>query len=327
MQASPADRACAMDVYLANPRGFCAGVDRAIAVVEQALVQFGAPVHVRHQIVHNPHVIQRLEARGAVFIDSLDEVPDGAVLIFSAHGVSRAVDEAAQARRLRVFDATCPLVTKVHLEISRHAKLGNSVIYIGHHGHPETLGSMGYYHDGDGVIALVENVDDARKVMVRDPLRVSYATQTTLSVIDAARILAILRERFPALQEPPEADICYATDNRQRAVEELARRCDCILVLGADNSSNSRRLLELAIQCGARAYLLTGVETFDPIWLKGCRQLGITAGASSPETVLRDLLDRLQSEFGPVLVHEIGEPERIVFRLPKELRPERPTTT
>ncbi|WP_225031055.1 4-hydroxy-3-methylbut-2-enyl diphosphate reductase [Paraburkholderia sp. XV] len=317
-----------MDIYLANPRGFCAGVDRAIAVVEQALNQFGAPVHVRHEIVHNPHVLNHLRARGAVFVESLDEVPNGAVLIFSAHGTPADVEKAAQARGLRVFDGTCPLVTKVHLEIARHARQGNSVIYIGHRGHAETLGSMGHFQgDGGsectGKIVLVQNEEDARQVSVPDPERVACATQTTLSVLDTESVLAILRQRFPLLMEPPKAHICYATDNRQRAMTELARRCDTILVLGAQNSSNSLRLVEVALACGARAHLLSGVEAFDGSWLDGCEHLGITAGASSPEDVLQALLAHLQYTFGPLPVREFGEVEHIVFRLPRGLQHER----
>ncbi|MFN2309889.1 MAG: 4-hydroxy-3-methylbut-2-enyl diphosphate reductase [Gammaproteobacteria bacterium] len=310
-----------MQVLLANPRGFCAGVDRAIEIVERALDLFGAPIYVRHEVVHNRYVVDDLRRRGARFIEDLAEVPDGATLIFSAHGVSRAVQAAAAARKLRVFDATCPLVTKVHMEVSRHARAGRECILIGHAGHPEVEGTLGQYDATQGgAIHLVEDVAGVATLSVRDPEQLTYVTQTTLSMDDTARIVAALRARFPAIQGPRKDDICYATQNRQDAVRALAQQCDLILVVGSKNSSNSNRLKELAEQQGVPAYLIDGAEQIRAEWLEGKQTIGVTAGASAPELLVQQVVAALQAR-GARLAEELaGRAETISFALPPGLR-------
>jgi len=303
-----------MQVLLANPRGFCAGVDRAIEIVERALEQGGAPVYVRHEVVHNRVVVERLRKRGAVFVDQLDQIPPHATVIFSAHGVSRAVRGGAAARGLNVLDATCPLVTKVHSEVRQYRKLGLEVILIGHAGHPEVEGTMGQADDG---IHLVENAADAARVEVRDPARLAYVSQTTLSMDDTARIVSELRARFPAITGPKKNDICYATQNRQDAVKQLARECDIVFVVGSPNSSNSNRLREIAEACGAPAYLIDGPDEIRPAWLAGKKRAGVTAGASAPESLVAAVVARL----GANAARELAGPiERVSFSLPASLR-------
>jgi len=311
-----------MDVILANPRGFCAGVDRAIEIVKRALDAFGAPIYVRHEVVHNRYVVEDLRARGAVFVEELDEVPDGATVIFSAHGVSQAVRAEAERRGLKVFDATCPLVTKVHFEVARNCRAGRDVVLIGHSGHPEVEGTMGQWKagEGSGGIYLVESVADAEALEVGQPDNLSYTTQTTLSVDDTLEIIGVLRRRFPAIQGPKNDDICYATQNRQDAVRALAGQCDLVLVVGSVNSSNSNRLRELAEKQGIPAYLVDGAGDIRPEWLEGRRAVGVTAGASAPELLVQGVLDRLRS-LGASDVRELdGLPENMTFALPKELR-------
>lgn len=310
-----------MDVILANPRGFCAGVDRAIEIVERALDIFGPPIYVRHEVVHNRYVVNNLRERGAVFVDELDEVPDDATVIFSAHGVSRAVREEAAQRGLRVFDATCPLVTKVHLEVSRFSQQGRECILIGHEGHPEVEGTMGQYGESNGGhMYLVEDIEDVAQLQVQHPDKLSYVTQTTLSVDDTARVINALRARFPAIEGPRKNDICYATQNRQDAVRELSARTDVVLVVGSPNSSNSNRLRELAEQQGITAHLLDSPEQIQKSWLEGKRRIGVTAGASAPEVLVQQVIDRLK-EWGAAGVQEqAGREETITFVLPKELR-------
>lgn len=310
-----------VQIHLANPRGFCAGVDRAIGIVERALELFGAPIYVRHEVVHNRFVVDDLRGRGAVFVEHLDEVPDGATLIFSAHGVARTVREQAAQRGLKIFDATCPLVTKVHMEVSRHARSGREVILIGHAGHPEVEGTMGQYDDSEGGrMYLVETVADVWTLPVRNPDELAYVTQTTLSVDDTARIVAALRERFPAIQGPRKDDICYATQNRQDAVKHLSGRCELLLVVGSSTSSNSNRLRELAEKEGAPSYLIDGPADIDPAWLAGKTAIGVTAGASAPEVLVQQVISRLR-ELGATTVSEIaGQEENVVFALPRELR-------
>lgn len=310
-----------MQIQLANPRGFCAGVDRAIAIVNRALEVFGAPVYVRHEVVHNRFVVDDLRARGAVFVEELHEVPDRRIVIFSAHGVSRAVRQEADKRGLKVFDATCPLVTKVHMEVTRYSAEGRECVLIGHAGHPEVEGTMGQYDDSaGGAIYLVEDAAQAAALTVRDPQKLAYVTQTTLSMDDTARVIDALREHFPAIVGPRRDDICYATQNRQDAVKQLAAACDLVLVVGSPNSSNSNRLRELAQRTGARAYLLDRAEQIDPAWLDGVRRVGVTAGASAPEVLVRELVDRLH-DLGADTVAELdGRPENVTFRMPRELR-------
>ena len=308
-------------IHLANPRGFCAGVDRAIGIVERALDRFGAPIYVRHEVVHNRFVVDNLRQRGAVFVEELDEVPDGATVIFSAHGVAQAVREQAERRGLKVFDATCPLVTKVHTEVSRHAQAGREVILIGHAGHPEVEGSMGQYDErAGGRMYLVETVEDVQALTVRHPDELAYVTQTTLSVDDTARIVAALRERFPAIEGPRKDDICYATQNRQDAVKDLSRNCELLLVVGSRNSSNSNRLRELAEKAGTPAYLIDGPEDIDPHWLAGKIAIGVTAGASAPEVLVEQVIARLRELGAAAVTESVGREENIVFALPKELR-------
>ena len=310
-----------MKILLANPRGFCAGVDRAIEIVERALELFGAPIYVRHEVVHNRHVVQRLRSLGTVFVDELDEVPDGATVIFSAHGVARAVHEEAAQRELRVFDATCPLVTKVHLEVSRHAQAGRECILISHRGHPEVEGTMGQYDRGQGgAMYLVETPADVDTLSVRHPDDIAFVTQTTLSVDDTARVIDALRARFPAIQGPRKDDICYATQNRQDAVKSLAGRWDVFLVVGSPNSSNSNRLRELAQQNGVPAYLVDDAGQIDRSWLDGRQCIGLTAGASAPEELVRAVVDRL-CEWGAEVAEESeGRSEKVTFSLPRALQ-------
>jgi 4-hydroxy-3-methylbut-2-enyl diphosphate reductase len=311
-----------MDIILANPRGFCAGVDRAIEIVKRAIETLGAPIYVRHEVVHNRFVVDDLRQRGAVFVEELDEVPAGGTVIFSAHGVSQAVRIEAAGRGLKIFDATCPLVTKVHIEVVRHCRAGRDVVLIGHEGHPEVEGTMGQWQAeaGAGRIYLVEHVADANKLEIAQPDNVAYTTQTTLSVDETRDVIAALQAKYPALQGPKHDDICYATQNRQDAVRELAAECDLVLVVGSINSSNSNRLRELAEKQGATAYLVDGAENIDPLWLENKRAIGVTAGASAPEVLVQGVIARLQS-LGGASVRELhGEPEDMVFALPKELR-------
>ena len=310
-----------MDIQLANPRGFCAGVDRAIDIVERALEVFGAPIYVRHEVVHNKFVVDDLRGRGAVFVEELSEVPDDAIVIFSAHGVSQAVRKEADGRGLKVFDATCPLVTKVHLEVSRYSAEGRECVLIGHAGHPEVEGTMGQYDRSQGGdIYLVEDEAQASTLEVRDPERLAFVTQTTLSMDDTAKVIDALRERFPAIQGPRKDDICYATQNRQDAVKQLAAGCDLLLVVGSPNSSNSNRLRELGERMGATAYLVDGADDIDAAWLKGKEHIGVTAGASAPEVLVQAVIERLK-ELGADSVTEVdGRPENVTFSMPKELR-------
>lgn len=305
-----------MQVILATPRGFCAGVERAIAIVERALELFGAPIYVRHEVVHNRFVVDGLKAKGAVFVEELDEVPDGATVIFSAHGVAKAVRSEAEARGLKVFDATCPLVTKVHLEVARMRKDGREIIMIGHKGHPEVEGTMG---QAEGGMHLVETPADVAVLAVRDPAKLAYVTQTTLSVDDAAVVVNALRERFPEIVGPKKDDICYATQNRQDAVKLLTPECDVVIVVGSPNSSNSNRLREVAQLRGVPAYLVDLPEQIDANWLAGKARIGVTAGASAPEVLVEQVIARLRSlGAGQVAVLE-GAPENVTFPLPKEL--------
>ena len=311
-----------MDLVLANPRGFCAGVDRAIEIVNRALETLGAPIYVRHEVVHNKFVVDDLKARGAIFVEELDEVPDGNTVIFSAHGVSKAVRAEAERRGLKVFDATCPLVTKVHMEVARHCRAGHDMVLIGHAGHPEVEGTMGQWqrNDGTGNIYLVEDLDDVATLAPSQPGNIAYTTQTTLSVDDTLEIIDALRQRFPAIQGPRKDDICYATQNRQDAVRELATRCDLILVVGSVNSSNSNRLRELAEREGVESYLIDGADEIDPAWVAGRKRIGVTAGASAPDILVRGVIDRLRELGAGGLTELQGEPENMVFALPRELR-------
>ncbi len=305
-----------MKVLLANPRGFCAGVDRAIEIVERALEKFGAPIYVRHEVVHNRFVVDNLRNKGAVFVDELDEVPENATVIFSAHGVSRKVREEAESRGLNVFDATCPLVTKVHVEVTQYRKQGLEIILIGHAGHPEVEGTMG---QADGGILLVETIDDVKQLEVRDPERLAYVSQTTLSMDDTARIVDALRDRFPAIQGPRKDDICYATQNRQDAVKQMVNRCDVVFVVGSPNSSNSNRLREIAEYRNVPAYLVDGPDEIRGEWLLGKQQAGVTAGASAPESLVQAVVKKLGGH--GVSVSELeGPKENISFSLPARLR-------
>ena len=314
-------QANSMRIKLANPRGFCAGVDRAIEIVNRALDVFGPPIYVRHEVVHNRFVVDTLRNRGAVFVEELEEVPDDVIVIFSAHGVSRAVQEDAEQRGLKVFDATCPLVTKVHLEVLRFARRGQECILIGHAGHPEVEGTMGRYDTSHGgTIYLVEDKDDVARLEVRDPTKLAFVTQTTLSMDDTALVIDALREKFPHIEGPRKDDICYATQNRQDAVRELAVDCDLLLVVGSPNSSNSNRLRELAERVGAAAYLIDDASEIDPAWLKGVANIGITAGASAPEVLVKGVIERLQSLGAAVPEELVGREETITFSMPRELR-------
>jgi 4-hydroxy-3-methylbut-2-enyl diphosphate reductase len=310
-----------MQILLANPRGFCAGVDRAIDIVERALQLFGAPIYVRHEVVHNFHVVERLRGLGAVFVEELGDVPEGATVIFSAHGVSRAVVEAAASRGLKVFDATCPLVTKVHMEVQRYASEGRDVILIGHAGHPEVEGTMGRFDASfGGRMHLVESVADVERLVVRDAARLAFVTQTTLSVDDTTQIVAALKQRFAELATPRREDICYATQNRQDAVKKLLGECDVLLVVGSRTSSNSNRLRELADRAAIPGYLIDGPEDLNREWFLGKSAVGVTAGASAPEVMVQHVIERLKSWGGQVTREIAGREETVYFSLPKELR-------
>ncbi len=310
-----------MEIVLANPRGFCAGVDRAIDIVNRALEVFGGPVYVRHEVVHNRHVVDDLRNRGAIFVDELAEVPDDAIVIFSAHGVSRAVQDEADGRGLKVFDATCPLVTKVHVEVTAFSRAGRECVLIGHAGHPEVEGTMGRYDTSHGgAIYLVEDEAQVATLAVRDPTALAYVTQTTLSVDDTAKVIDALRARFTDIQGPRKDDICYATQNRQDAVKSLAEAVDLVLVVGSTNSSNSNRLRELAERCGASAYLIDDASMIDPAWLNDARAVGVTAGASAPEVLVEEVIDTLRQQ-GVATVRDLeGREENVTFSLPKALR-------
>ena len=310
-----------MKVLLANPRGFCAGVDRAIEIVERALGLFGAPIYVRHEVVHNRYVVDRLRAMGAVFVDELDQVPDGATVIFSAHGVSRAVQEEAVRRGLAVFDATCPLVTKVHMEVKRYAREGRDVVLIGHAGHPEVEGTMGQFdRAAGGRIHLVESPADVAGLSIREPSRLALVTQTTLSVDDTALVVEALRKRFPELVTPRKEDICYATQNRQDAVKKLTAECDVLIVVGSPTSSNSNRLREIAGTRGIPGYLVDGPDDLERAWFDGVSTVGVTAGASAPEVLVARVVGRLREWGGEVPTEVVGREESVTFGLPAELR-------
>ena len=310
-----------MEIVLANPRGFCAGVDRAIAIVNRALETFSPPIYVRHEVVHNKFVVDDLRQRGAIFVEELDEVPDDNIVIFSAHGVSKAVQTEAQRRGLKVFDATCPLVTKVHIEVTKYAREGVEAILIGHEGHPEVEGTMGQYDlKNGGAIYLVEDEDDVASLVVKNPEKLAFVTQTTLSIDDTAKVIDALREKFPAIQGPRKDDICYATQNRQDAVRDLANQCDVVLVVGSPNSSNSNRLRELAERMGKHAYLVDNADELQKQWFENISTVGVTAGASAPEILIKQVLQRLQ-DWGANVPQELaGREENITFSLPKELR-------
>ncbi|HLV15850.1 MAG TPA: 4-hydroxy-3-methylbut-2-enyl diphosphate reductase [Pseudomonas sp.] len=310
-----------MHIKLANPRGFCAGVDRAIEIVNRALEVFGPPIYVRHEVVHNRFVVEDLRARGAIFVEELDQVPDNYIVIFSAHGVSKAVRDEAERRGLKVFDATCPLVTKVHMEVVRYSREGRECVLIGHAGHPEVEGTMGQYDASNGgSIYLVENEEDVARLQVRNPDTVAFVTQTTLSMDDTSKVIDALRQRFPNIGGPRKDDICYATQNRQDAVKQLAVECDLVLVVGSPNSSNSNRLRELAERIGTPAYLIDGAEDLRREWFDGIDKIGITAGASAPEVLVRGVIAQLR-EWGASGAEELeGRPENITFSMPRELR-------
>ncbi len=309
-----------MKVHLANPRGFCAGVDRAITIVERALEMFEPPIYVRHEVVHNRFVVDGLKARGAIFVDELDEIPDDNIVIFSAHGVSQSVRENATARGLKVFDATCPLVTKVHMEVMRASKKGTECVLIGHHGHPEVEGTMGQYNNPDGGIYLVESTADVQQLDVKNPDELYYCSQTTLSVDDTAEVIEALREKFPNIDGPRKDDICYATQNRQDAVRDLAAACDVVLVVGAQNSSNSNRLRELAEKMGAAAYLIADENCLKSEWFSSSTSVGVTAGASAPDVLVERVISQLKA-YGATDVLELdGRKEDVEFAVPKELR-------
>lgn len=308
------------EILLAQPRGFCAGVDRAIEIVERALAQFGAPIYVRHEIVHNAYVVDDLRRKGAIFIEQLEEVPFGSTLIFSAHGVPKAVEDEAQQRGLRIFDATCPLVTKVHVEVAKMRREGREIIMIGHEGHPEVEGTMGQAEAG---MYLVENADDVRRLQVSNPDRLAYVTQTTLSVDDTVDVIAAIKERFPNIAEPKKGDICYATTNRQEAVKFMAPQVDLVIVVGSPNSSNSNRLREVAEKKGAAAFMVDNASQIDPQWLQGRMRIGVTAGASAPEVLVEAVIDRLKT-LGAKSVRALdGVEEHVTFPLPKGLAPMR----
>lgn len=315
------DQVRSFDIKLANPRGFCAGVDRAIEIVSRALELHGAPVYVRHEVVHNRTVVGELRERGAIFVDEVEEVPAGALVIFSAHGVSKEVRRQAEARELRVFDATCPLVTKVHLEVEKFARQGRDTILIGHAGHPEVEGTVGQYEANEGRrMHLVQDVADVERLELDDPDSASFVTQTTLSVDDTARIVAALREKFPTIASPRKDDICYATQNRQDAVKQLALETDLILVIGSSNSSNSNRLRELAERVGVTAYLIDTADDLDPAWLQGVATVGLTSGASAPESLVQALVERLRSLGGNEPTDLLAVEETMEFSLPRALR-------
>jgi 4-hydroxy-3-methylbut-2-enyl diphosphate reductase len=310
-----------MKIKLANPRGFCAGVDRAIDIVNRALDVYGPPIYVRHEVVHNKFVVDSLRDRGAIFVEELNEVPDDKIVIFSAHGVAKTVKNDAERRELKVFDATCPLVTKVHLEVTKYSQDGTECILIGHEGHPEVEGTMGQYDSANGgMIYLVEDEQDVENLSVKNPNALSYVTQTTLSMDDTVKVIAALREKFPRIEGPRTDDICYATQNRQDAVKQLALECDLVLVVGSPNSSNSNRLRELAERCGTEAYLIDSADDISAIWLHGKQSIGVTAGASAPDILIRQVIVALEG-LGASPPQELsGKPENISFSLPKELR-------
>ncbi|KWR73596.1 MULTISPECIES: 4-hydroxy-3-methylbut-2-enyl diphosphate reductase [Pseudomonas] len=310
-----------MQIKLANPRGFCAGVDRAIEIVNRALDVFGPPIYVRHEVVHNKFVVENLRNRGAVFVEELDQVPDDTIVIFSAHGVSQAVRKEAENRGLKVFDATCPLVTKVHMEVVRYSRDGQECILIGHEGHPEVEGTMGQYNrDNGGDIYLVEDEEDVAALEVRNPEALHFVTQTTLSMDDTSKVIDALRAKFPHIKGPRKNDICYATQNRQDAVKDLADQCDLVLVVGSPNSSNSNRLRELAERMGTPGYLIDGAEDLKREWFEGKRRIGITAGASAPEVLVRGVIEQLRKWGAEPEVELDGREENITFSMPKELR-------
>lgn len=309
-----------MEIILANPRGFCAGVDRAISIVERALEIFGAPIYVRHEVVHNRFVVDGLRQRGAIFVDELTEVPEKAICIFSAHGVAQAVRQEAKDRELKVFDATCPLVTKVHMEVTRASRKGIECILIGHRGHPEVNGTMGQYNNPEGGIYLVENVSDVAELQIKDPDNLFYCTQTTLSVDDTSDIIDALRETFPSIKGPRKDDICYATQNRQDAVSQLAESSDVVLVVGSANSSNSNRLREKAARLGTPAYLIDSSSDIQQSWFGQTDRVGVTAGASAPEVLVQDVIARLKELGGEVVTEVVGREESIAFEVPSELR-------
>lgn len=309
-----------MDILLANPRGFCAGVDRAISIVERALELYEPPIYVRHEVVHNKFVVDGLRRRGAVFVDELNEVPDDNIVIFSAHGVSQAVRENARQRGLKVFDATCPLVTKVHMEVTRASRKGIECILIGHAGHPEVEGTMGQYDNVQGGIYLVESVEDVAKLKVKNPAQLCFSSQTTLSVDDTADVIDALRQRFPDIEGPRKDDICYATQNRQDAVRDLAGKADLLLVVGAKNSSNSNRLRELAGKMGCTAYLIDTAKDIQQSWLENVAAVGVTAGASAPEILVQEVVKQLQMWGGKRVAENPGREENVVFAIPAELR-------
>ena len=306
-----------MKILLANPRGFCAGVNRAIDIVERALELHGAPIYVRHEVVHNKFVVDGLREKGAIFVDELEDVPDNNTVIFSAHGVSKAVRQEAQSRGLKIFDATCPLVTKVHLEVVRHEDAQQEVILIGHAGHPEVEGTLGQY-EGEGIY-LVESPEDVESLQVKNPDDLAYVTQTTLSMDDTARVIDALRAHFPKISGPKKDDICYATQNRQDAVKDMAEHCDLVLVVGSANSSNSNRLRELAQRLGAEAYLIDDASYIQPDWLTGKNSVGVTAGASAPEILVQEVVERLRALGDVTAVESEGQAENIVFSLPRAL--------
>ena len=310
-----------MSIILANPRGFCAGVDRAIEIVERALEIFGAPIYVRHEVVHNRFVVNNLRDKGAVFVEELHEVPDDSTVIFSAHGVPKSVQQEAKARGLRVFDATCPLVTKVHLEVARYSKAGDECILIGHAGHPEVEGTMGQFDESQGgKIYLIETEDDAKNLSVNNPEKLAYVTQTTLSMDDTASVIDVLRERFPLIHGPKKNDICYATQNRQDAVKSLAKQCDLVLVVGSPNSSNSNRLKEVAERMSVPAYLIDNANEINQAWLINKKRIGLTAGASAPEVLVEAVIKQLKEWGVDDVVQDTGTAENVIFPVPKELQ-------
>lgn len=309
-----------MDILLANPRGFCAGVDRAISIVSRALEIYEPPIYVRHEVVHNKFVVDGLRRAGAVFVDELDEVPDDAIVIFSAHGVSQAVRENAKQRGLKVFDATCPLVTKVHMEVTRASRKGIECILIGHAGHPEVEGTMGQYDNAEGGIYLVESVEDVEQLQVKNPQQLCFSSQTTLSVDDTADVIDALRKRFPDIEGPRKDDICYATQNRQDAVRELSAKSELLLVVGAKNSSNSNRLRELAEKMGCRSYLIDTAADIQQDWLIDVKSVGVTAGASAPEVLVQQVVQRLTEWGGKQVIEHPGREENVIFAVPAELR-------
>lgn len=309
-----------MEIILANPRGFCAGVDRAIEIVQRAIEVFGAPIYVRHEVVHNRYVVDGLRESGAVFVEELSEVPEKSTVIFSAHGVSQAIQAEARVRGLRVFDATCPLVTKVHIEVHQHANDGREIIFIGHAGHPEVEGTMGQYVNPEGGIYLVESPSDVAGLVVKNPDNLAYVTQTTLSIDDTLAVISALKGRFPAIIGPRKDDICYATQNRQDAVKKLAGQCEVILVVGSPNSSNSNRLREIAEKLGRAAYLIDTAEQLQHTWVEQASKIGVTAGASAPDILVNQVVNKLKSWGGEVVLENQGIEEKVVFSLPKELR-------